>query len=206
MTGIPVAAAELVDLGYLNEVARGHWRKTSEKDVTNSTSEIDLLNGEITIDAGALSTTRALLVVLAGDMLQNFGNSGQAGTPRLKLGGTTIWGDAHAVLQSATRRDWWLWAIIANLGVNNSQFTVGRFEVGEPSAGSIAGLGNAQSGLATTADAGQSTAQAGIGVIGSNGTTSIDTSAACALAFTWQWASAATTLSMRLKNALILAV
>lgn len=150
MTGIPVAAGELVGIDYLNEVARAHWRKTSIKDVVNTTTETDLLNGEVTIDASAIGATSGLRLVAWGDLLTNTGGTTQV-TPNLVLGATSIWKDlidgaasgmTNYFTNNTTRCPWRLVAELINQGATNVQFLAGTLVFGFSGA-PISGIGKA---------------------------------------------------------------
>jgi hypothetical protein len=123
---IPFATAEVVTAVEMNELARAHWRKTTAKVVANTVTETDLLNGEITIDAGAMSTNRMLRITASGDLINNTG--GTVGTPRLKLklGSNTLI-DTNTIAAvwatSASRFPWKIETLIQNLGAANSQWT-----------------------------------------------------------------------------------
>jgi len=150
MTGLPVAVAELVGVDYLNEVARGHWRKTTAKAVTNTTAETDLLNGEISIGAGAMSTNRVVRLTAWGDWIQNSGGAtGVAQEFKLKLGATVLldtaaMGIAGAeFVSNANRMPWRITAEIMNLGATNSQWATLLAEIGivETSSGVVTRMG-----------------------------------------------------------------
>lgn len=139
-TGIPVAAAELVDLTYLNEVTRAHWRKTTTKTVNTTVAASDLLNGEITIDAGAMSATRALRLTTWGDWLNTSG--GTVGTPRfqLVLGGTTLI-DTGTLVQSSTSATRFSWKLVAEiLNSSSASAQVVNFALVMPGVYAAAGL------------------------------------------------------------------
>jgi hypothetical protein len=121
---IPFATAEVVTAVEMNELPRAHWRKTTAKQVVNTITETDLLNGEVTIDAGAMSTNRMLRLTALGDWINNTGAA--VATPRLKLklGATTLLDTnvmAAGWAAAADRRGWRIVAEIANLGAANSQ-------------------------------------------------------------------------------------
>jgi hypothetical protein len=117
-TNIPVGVGNLVGIDYLNEVARAHWRKASAKTVNTTAAATDLFNGNISIDAGAMGSTRILRVNAWGDWLQNSG--GTAAPPRFQLvfGGTTLLdtstAGAAACTNAATRFGWSLQFTIQN--------------------------------------------------------------------------------------------
>jgi hypothetical protein len=172
------------------------YRKTSEKDVVNTVVETDLLNGEITVGAGVLGTTKTLRARLGGDFLNNTG-SAQPPTITIKLGGTTLWkgtigsGAAVQPSSSATRRAWSLNFDITNIAAANVQWMSGILSMSEAAAPTT-GLGIAGNvGVALTTP------------ISTNGTVAVDTSAAVALVVTVIHNGTSTNLSMRLKQALI---
>jgi hypothetical protein len=199
-THIPVQAAEIVDLVYLNEVARAHWRKTTAKVVVNSAVETDLLNGEITIDAGAMSTNRALRLTAAGDLINNTGAA--VGTPRLKLklGATTIidtnvlavtWGT------NVARFRWEAQALIMNLGATNSQWT--SFSATSELPIAVSGF------VAPTTGEGllSSFTTTDMLHVGAGNASAVDTTAAQALALTVTLPTANTLEDMTLKFAIV---
>lgn len=125
MTGIPIAPLELVDTTCLAEFARAHWRKTTTRTVASSTATTDLLNGEFTIDAGAMGTTRTLRLVAKVLALNNNGSTIAlprwslqigAGTPQIDTGAL-----AAAWATDANQTVWKIVAEITNRGVTNSQ-------------------------------------------------------------------------------------
>jgi hypothetical protein len=122
-TGIPVSVGELVDVIYLNEVARAHYRKTTLKTVNATVAATDLLNGEITIDAGAMSLTRLLRLTAWGDFLNNVGSSQAPPRFQLVFGGTTLFDtNTSGLLQTFAQVSSWRMTVeIANLAAN-SQF------------------------------------------------------------------------------------
>jgi hypothetical protein len=163
------------------------YRKVTEKDVTNTTTETDLLNGEITIGAGVMGTNKAVRVLIQGDYLQNMGGTA-VHTIRIKFGGTTLWGQAVSDgAPGATRKNVRLEFVIQNLNANNVQFMLGRYAIAGGSA-SVAGIG---------------TGEALVYTLGSNGTSALDTSTAKALEVTIAWDVASATRSWRLKSALV---
>jgi len=129
---IPFATSQIMIASEANELARAHWRKTTVKTVVNTLTETDLLNGEITIDAGAMSTNRTLRLTAWGDAINNTGAA--VATPRfkLKLGATTLV-DSNVIAatwgQSASRFPWRLAVEIKNLGATNSQWTSLSFDL-----------------------------------------------------------------------------
>jgi hypothetical protein len=129
-------------------VVTSPYRKTTVKQIVNSTAEADLLNSEITLAAGVLGTNKVAKLTAWGDSLFN---GGSTATPRfkLKLGATTLI-DTNSINASisneANRWGWRLVAEIANTAANAQtvsfalDFTIGfgmnsgfRFTTGEGS-------------------------------------------------------------------------
>jgi hypothetical protein len=204
MTGIPVAPGELVDIGYLNEVARTHYRKTTAKQVVNSIVETDLLNGEITIGAGALGASRAVRLTAWGDWL-NFSGATQA-SPRfkIKLGATTLL-DSNVIAGvwgSVNTRDPWRFVVeIANLGAANSQLSSidGRLVI---ASAPLANFAYFTTGEGTVSIPSVAISSVPLFVLGQN-TTAVDTTSAQALALTVTLPAANASLDVTLKGALV---
>ena len=98
------------------------YRKTTSKAVNTTSVATDLLNGEITLAAGIMGTSRQLVGRLWGDYLNN---DVRTTGPRFQLvvGGTTIFdtsafGDSQV---SATRGGWIFEISCLELGATNSQ-------------------------------------------------------------------------------------
>jgi hypothetical protein len=199
MTGIPVTPGELVDTGYLNEVARAHYRKTTSKQVVNTVAETDLLNGEITIGAGAMSTNRAVRLTAWGDLAQSTGANIAWPRYKLKLGATTLI-DTNVVAavwaSVGVRWGWRISAEILNLGATNSQWASidARWSAGVAAAGA-ATFTTGEGQLAITAN---NLAYA----LGGN-TSAIDTTVAQALALTVTLPTANATEDVTLKGAYV---
>lgn len=122
-TGLPVAPGELVECAdYLNRVSLARWRKTTSKQVVNTVSEADLLNGEITIGAGCMMTDRGLYLKAWGDGVNNTGATVTSPRFKLKLGSATLLDTdalANAFTTSATRRSWRIEAEILNTAASS---------------------------------------------------------------------------------------
>jgi hypothetical protein len=197
---IPFATAEVVTAVEMNELARAHWRKTTAKVVANTITETDLLNGEITIDAGAMSTNRMLRLTAVGDWINNTG-AGVA-TPRLKLklGATTII-DSNVVAAGwsalAQRFPWKIEVEIQNLGAANSQWTAFLLS-------SVLGTASATTQALTTGEGGIQifNTQLDFRVIAGN-SSAVDTTAAQALVLTVTLATANALEDMTLKFATV---
>jgi len=172
------------------------YRKTTSKDVQNTNVETDLLNGEITIDAGAMGANGIVRATLLGDYLNN---AAAEAVPKhsIKFGGTTLLVNPIATnsapSQSSLRRPFYMQFDIHNLGATNSQYMAGIMMIGEPSPSSgQTGLGGFGASSATNGwTNGFST----------NGTVAVDTTAACLLEVTVTWATGTTTRSWRLRSA-----
>jgi hypothetical protein len=194
----PFVTGSIVTATEMNTLWRAHWRKSTEKDIVSTASEVDLLNGEVTIDAGAMSTNRWLSAILLGDYLNNTGST-QTFTLKVKLGGTTIFDDVTSTISSdADRNDWRLDILIANLGSASSQFTQGVlfWAGGVAAATGLGDLAGAESGL------GAANTHTVI-PFGSNNVTSINTAVASAFAVTVAHGASNASLSMRLKAAVV---
>lgn len=98
-------------------------RKTTSKAVNNTIVATDLLNGEITIAAGALGTAGVATLTASGDWKQNSGGTEGEPVLQLQLGGTTVLQtvSAASVSNNVGRQGWWVEIIIRALGVTNSQ-------------------------------------------------------------------------------------
>lgn len=136
MTGIPVDPDELVDVDTINSWARGYFRKTTAKTVAGTTTATDLLNGEFTLPAGALSTDRILRLTAWGDWKQNSGAARDFPRFQLILDSTTLIDTDNsgvaAASNVATRWGWRVVCEIQNLGAANSQWATftGRITYG----------------------------------------------------------------------------
>lgn len=160
--------------------------KTTQQDVVNTTSETDLLNGEITLAAGAMGTARACHASLLGDYLNNTGAT-LTTTIRVKFGGTTVFQDDLQTSASANRRAWRIELDIGNLGSGTAQFTEGRLELSAANAPTT-GVGSINAGGA-------------IYPFASSGASAVDTTGSVALAVTAQHGTAHASGSMRLHYA-----
>jgi hypothetical protein len=102
--------------------------KLSQKDVVNTVSWVDLLNGEIIIPANTMSATGAIKFWLNGDYLNN---SGAQAAIRLmpQLGGINLWdpGNSDPLNQTPTRRGWYCHGLIQARGSISSQQGGGFF-------------------------------------------------------------------------------
>lgn len=202
MTGMPIAPLELVDKAAFDELARAHWRKLTTKTMSNSTTLTDLLNGEVTIDANAMSSGRTLRLVAKVVCANTLGSTIALPRFQLTLGGTTLldtsqpaggWGSGG---QSA----WKIVAEITNLNATNSQYS-SLHVVG--TGGTFISTNNAFTtgvGQYGTGGSGAYLAEA-LGVNGS----AVDTTAACLLALNvrTQTAAASANVSAQLTDAYV---
>lgn len=183
------AGAALVYDGT-NWVALPSYRKTTEKDVVNTVTETDLLNGEVTIGAGVMGTNRMLRVTLIGDYLNNTGTD-KTFTLKIKFGSTVLYEDPTPnITANAIRRPLWFEFMIANLGAANSQFMHGRYRLGAAS-GATTGTGDLSFGDFNGAS------------FAMIGTAALDTTTSKLLEVTVTHSAASASLSARLKYALV---
>jgi hypothetical protein len=158
---------------------QGLYRKTTQKSISNSVAETDLLNGEVTVAAGAMASSGVLRFTLYGVIFNSVATQ-SAIRYKLKLGATTIldtstiatfWGAGG---QSAFR----ISGEIANLGAPNAQFSTMKVEQsGNFAAGNAAfatGNGSYVSVVATN----------GLAEAFGTNSTAVDTTVANALAVT----------------------
>lgn len=184
------------------------YRKTTSKQVINTVTETDLLNGEITIAANAMGASSVLRMTAWGDWIQNSGAA--TAMPRLKVklgsGPTTVidtgTGIAASVVNFNQRYGWRVAFEMMNLGATNSQLENFFLSIGLTS--------NTASGstLATTGEGVFGYFASGAGLAASGGaelfnTSALDMTASQALALTVILPSASTSLDMTLKGALV---
>ncbi len=173
------------------------YRKVTEKDVNTSVTETDLLNGEITIGAGVMSTNKTVRASLNCDYLNNTGGTSSLQI-KIKLGGTTLYDDTIAAASvSASRRAMPIHFEITNAGVTNGQVMIGYIGLGEPG-GATTGIGNI--GVMGT-DPGSTLNRWSVPI--QNPGVAVDTTAACALVVTVQHGTSNAAISARLKSALV---
>lgn len=89
MTGIPVAPGELCDTTCINEWVRTHYRLGTQAAISNTSALTDLLNGGVTIGAGAMSTNKTLRLLAKVSVVNTLATES---LPRfqLTLGGATL--------------------------------------------------------------------------------------------------------------------
>lgn len=106
------------------------YRKTTAKTVNTSVAETDLLNGEITIGAGVMGTTKMARLTAWGDWKQNSGGTSNAYRFQLVLGATTLFdtnAPASVIADGAVRGRWKLVVTIQNATSASAQ--VADFEL-----------------------------------------------------------------------------
>lgn len=100
------------------------YRKTTAKAVNTTVAATDLLNGEITVAAGAMGTNKLLRLTAWGDWKNNSGANVAPPRIQLALGGTVLLDSGTSggqALTSVTRYGWRIVAEIMNLGAANVQ-------------------------------------------------------------------------------------
>lgn len=181
------------------------YRKVTEKDVTNTTVETDLLNSEITIPAGVMGVNKMIRATLFGDFLNNTG-SRVGPTVRIKLGSTILYGDdvgsagSNGLASSGTRYAWQLTLHILNLGSATSQWMTGWLGFGQVATPTIQGLGVLDGDLIGS---GTSPPNGRFAVFTLASAASVDTAQSQLLAVTVQFSTASTALSWRLKGGIV---
>jgi hypothetical protein len=120
-------------------------------DVVNTAAKTDLLNGQITVPANAVSYGGAVKLWAAGDYANNTGGW-QAFTLELKLGTSVIWSaGSDNIVWGATRYPWFCEAVIQAIG-NWDSLGGGFFILGTAFTPSlVAHFGATWSGLPWTA-------------------------------------------------------
>lgn len=102
------------------------YRKTTAKVVNTTVAATDLLNGEITLAAGDLGTTKALRATLEGDWLNNAGAPFAPPRIQVVVGGTIVLDTGAAaanntINQGVARGGWTVEIFALELGATNSQ-------------------------------------------------------------------------------------
>lgn len=181
------------------------YRKTAVKTVSNSVAETDLLNGEITVAAGALTSTGIMRLAAWGTAKQNSGSDRVNPRIRFKFGATTlgdtgvagsnVWGN------NASTLDWFATAFILNAGATNAQ--VGHFFMRLDMTSATAGTG-----YAPAAGSGSVIVPATLGGysnlnVGLATSAAIDTTAAVAVALTVVLPVADANVTMALTGAVV---
>jgi hypothetical protein len=131
------------------------YRKTTAKQIVNTTSVIDLLNGEVTIAAGAMGTDRVLRLTAWGDSKQNSGAGQFLPSFILQMGGTPLLNTntVNAWSSNANRAPWRVVCEIMNLGVANSQWVSMDVDfTGTIASGGLSGFFTGEGFLTTVAN------------------------------------------------------
>jgi len=176
------------------------YRKTTAKTINASTTETDLLNGEISIAAGVMGTGGVATLVAWGDLLNNNATSLNSPRWKLKLGGTTlidsnIFG-GNVWTQSAARWGWRVCCEIMNLGSAGAQIATIDMRYTLPA---LAGAGP----VAFTIGNGNHGGTGGYAVVIGNNTGAVDTTASKLLEFTVTLPVLAATMECKLYGALV---
>lgn len=184
----------------------GAYRKTTSKQVVNTVTETDLLNGEITVAANAIGASGVLRLTLFGDWKQNSGAATDVPRLKLKLGATTLLDSnvtgSTVAANSSSRTAWRFVCEIANLGAANSQWVTLLGELPY-------GFGTTTGAAAFTTGEGVLTAmmvsatQTGFARYFGSNSGAVDTTAAQVLAFTVTLPTANVSVDMTLKGALV---
>lgn len=163
-----------------------NYPKATSKTVNTTTSATDLLNGEITIAAGAIGTTGTLRFTATGDYLNNSG--GSVALPRFQLvfGGTTLIdtgvGGTMAVTAGTGRGRWKVTASVAAANATNAQSTDFSLEIAVGTAFATADGGGFTTGQGFYQDFTSGGSHSGLAAAwGANPATAVDTTAPCAL-------------------------
>jgi hypothetical protein len=114
-------------------------RKNTSKQVVSSVTETDLLNGEVTILAGVMGSTRILRLSAWGDWKQNSGAGTDVPRFKLKLGATVLLDTSvlgvNAAANAATRFGFRMVCEIINTNAANTQWATMDGWVGMTNAG-----------------------------------------------------------------------
>lgn len=184
------------------------YRKTTSKAVNTTVAATDLLNAEITIGAGVMSTGGRLRMTVWGDYLNNAALTLTPPRFQVVFGGTTLLDTGVAALgsnDSATRQSWGAELQMMNLGAANSQASSIRgwiVDTGDRQAGSPVAVAftTGSGSLAQVAEAG---AAGGITTFDGATTSAVDTSGAKALVLNVINPSASASYETRLLGAFI---
>lgn len=187
-TGYTVPATEWNKInGSLVDLARVYQASGTTIDVVNTVTETAIFSQSL--EANLLSSNGSVRLSLLCDYLNNSGANRNL-TVRVKLGATTMFGDARtAITVSANRRVILIDLILGNLNATNSQMVQGTFQLTAATAGSVAGTGILDG------------ATSGIGFMG---TAAEDTTSAKTLAVTMEHSAANANLSVRARYATLM--
>lgn len=175
------------------------YKKNSSLLVVNSIAEADLLNGEITVDANAISPSGVLRLTAWGDSKNNSGAAQHPPRFKFKLGSTTVFDTSAANFadwgNSALRLGWRIEAEVSNLGVATSQWC----SITVNFSGAITAGDNAAFTTGEGIYASMANAYIGIGCASS----AVDTTAAQALVLSVINPAANASLDVTLKSAVV---
>lgn len=174
------------------------YRKVTSKTVNNTVAATDLLNGEITIGAGVMGTTKMCRLTAFGDLLNNA--SGAQARFQLVFGGTTLFdtGAWGAITPSAGRTGWKI--VVEILNVNSASAQASTFDL---RAGQPATPGTQQSGAFTTGQGVVEVQGLGFRALGTSPSSALDTSTSKALVLNVINAAASASCETRLFGALV---
>lgn len=169
------------------------YKKITQKDVVNTAAKTDLLNAEITIGAGVMSSTGRLEFRAVGDYLNNSG-ANQTFTLELKLGAQVLWdsGASDSWAASANRHSWMVHVWLQAKAATNAQSGGGMFYLGDRA--------TATTGQGHVSDLAVGANRHGMAAIDFVNAT-VDMTAAQALTFSVTHSAANASLSMRLDEA-----
>lgn len=181
-------------------------RKVTNKTVSGTVTETDLLNGEITL--AALTTTNFVTVDMYGDYVQNIANNTALPILKLKLGGTVLfqWQPFVGVLSSqtsATRFGWWYRAVINNVSATNSQHaSISGMWSGVSNSGTAATAATITTGEGIHGVTNQ-TSVGGVEYMTAYNTSAVDTSVGQAVTFTTTNGTSSTPYDITLAGAIV---
>lgn len=176
-------------------VARVFDRNTSTPNVVSDALENTIITKSI--PGGTIGTSGVLRLTALGDYLNNSGVV-RTLTPRVKFGGTTLWGSVSAdIAVSANRRSFRLVCELSSVLATNVQFMAGLLQLGPAGSGANGGF----QGDAT--DGALAAAESLVMPIASSGTVAIDTTSAQTLLVSVQHSASDPNLSLRLHSHMI---
>lgn len=199
ITGTPSSTTFLRGDGSWQAIALGTtYRKITPKTVNTSTAATDLLNGEITIGAGAMGSTGVLRLTAWGDFVQNAAGSLSPPFFQITLGGTTFVNPGASALfdQSAVRYGWRVVCEIMNLTAS-SQIVHITYVI------PATNVGTAGNNVFVTGEGKSFTAGQGIYVQGFNSGLAVNTASAQVLQLLSTNASASAAYETKLYGALV---
>ncbi len=109
-------------------------------EVANTVSETDMLN--VSLSANTMGARSFLEVTIEG-FIYNQSGANIDYTPRVKFGGTTLWGDVFSIAGNSVRKPFAITFRLGNLNATNKQALHGVVHLHNATAnGSVAGIGN----------------------------------------------------------------